>query len=142
APAELPPTSIFQRLVELVDRIRATPAYTNEIGALLGIMPTSSGGGTSAVDVLKPVINAGQSFGGYKFAANVTRLGMEASKIQISRNGDGWADAAFATNNPCEVVVSPATPGQPERVLVRAVLLKKNLPVGEPSDPTYVTVNP
>src|SRR5690349_15322057 len=30
-PLTLPPAGIFQRLIELVDRIRAAPAYTNEI---------------------------------------------------------------------------------------------------------------
>jgi len=146
APEELPPTGIFQRLIELVDRIRVAPAYTNETGALLGIIPSpsgnASGNGTSGTDVLKPVIKAGQSFDSYKFSVNVTRLGMEAFKVQVQKGGGAWADAAFATNNPCEVVISPQTPGQPERVLVRAILLQKNQPVGEPSDPTYVTVNP
>jgi hypothetical protein len=143
-PSELRPTGIFQRLIELVDRIRAAMAYTDEIGALLGIIPSAAaGGGTSSVDVLKPVVKAGQSFGGYKFDVNVTRLGQEAFKVQIQRSGsDVWADAAFATKNPCEVVVTPTTPGQPERILVRAILLRNNQPIGEPSDPTFVTVNP
>jgi hypothetical protein len=41
-PSELPSTGIFQRLIELVDRIRAATAYTDEIGALLGIMPSAN----------------------------------------------------------------------------------------------------
>ena len=38
---EVVPTGIYQRLIELVDRIRSAPAYTDEIGALLGIIPST-----------------------------------------------------------------------------------------------------
>ncbi|MGQ0543288.1 MAG: hypothetical protein ACT4O9_15810 [Blastocatellia bacterium] len=134
-------TGIFERLDDFVKRIRVSPDYTPEIGAIFDIIP-SSPTPTPEGD-LKPVIKASESFGGYKFDVNVTRLGTEAFKVQVQKNGNGnWADAAFATNNPVEVTVTPATPGQPERILVRAILLQKNQPVGQPSDPTYVTVNP
>ena len=46
------------------------------------------------------------------------------------------------TANPFVVTVSPTTPGSPERIYVRALLMKKNESVGIPSDPTYVTINP
>jgi hypothetical protein len=144
-PSELRPTGIFQRLIELVDRIRAATAYTDEIGALLGIFPSASGSGSSfsGEDDLKPVIKTSASFGDYKFNVNVTRLGQEAFKIEIQRSGsDTWTDAAFATSNPCEVTVTPTTPSQPERILVRAILLSHNEPIGQPSDPAFVTVNP
>ena len=63
--------------------------------------------------------------------------------MQIQRKGsETWQDAAFATNNPVEVTITPTTAGQPERILVRAILLKNNEPVGQPSDPTFVTANP
>lgn len=39
APPNDRPAGLFQRLVELVDRIRAAPAYTDEIGAAMGIIP-------------------------------------------------------------------------------------------------------
>ena len=39
------------------------------------------------------------------------------------------------------VTVTPTTPGQPERIQVRAILSKNNQDVGIPSDATYVTVN-
>ncbi|MBC7901165.1 MAG: hypothetical protein H7070_14060 [Saprospiraceae bacterium] len=68
---------------------------------------------------------------------------MPSFKVQIQRQGTtAWLDAAYATNNPVEVTITPAAPGEPERILVRAVLMKNNIAVGQPSDPTYVTVNP
>jgi hypothetical protein len=141
-PAEIPLTGIYQRLIELVDQIRVASAYTPEIGALLGIIPSGGGGPTPEAD-LKPVIKVGQSFGDFKFTVNVTRLQQPGFKIQIQRAGEStWTDVAFATKNPCTVTVTPLVPGQPERILVRAILLANNEPVGAPSDPAYVTVNP
>ncbi|HEV8593316.1 MAG TPA: hypothetical protein VGQ55_14530 [Pyrinomonadaceae bacterium] len=134
-------TGIFERLDAMVKRIRVAPLYTPEAGALLGIIP-SKPDSIGEAD-LKPVIKASESFSNYKFTLNVTRLGQEAFKVQILRNGNGnWTDNGFATSNPFDVTVTPTTPGQPERVQVRAILLQKNEPVGQPSDPTYVTVNP
>ncbi len=40
APPNEVPAGIFQRLIENVARIRAAPAYTDELGALLGILPS------------------------------------------------------------------------------------------------------
>ncbi len=134
-------TGIFERLDDLVKRIRVSPTYTDEIGALLGIIPSNPV--PSPIAEIKPVIKASGSINDYQFAVNVTRLGMEAFKIQVQKGGsETWNDVAFATNNPVSVTVTPQILGKPERVLVRAVLLQKNEPVGLPSDPTFVTVNP
>ena len=132
----------FERLDRLVKRIRVAPAYTSTTGALLGIIPTTEGQSSEAD--LKPSIKASESVGGYKFSVNVTRMGMTAFKIQIARTDEQnkWSHIAFATNNPVEVTVPPLVDRQPERILVRAVLLNKNEPVGWPSDTTYVTINP
>lgn len=143
APAGVGP-GMFDRLVKLVDRIRVAQTYTPEVGALLGIIPksTSAGGNTPEAD-LKPALKASESVMQYKFSTNVTRLGAPAFKIQVQKQGQStWSDVAFATNNPCEVTITPTNPGEPERILVRALLMKDNSPVGQPSDPTYVTVNP
>lgn len=138
-PPGAPPVGIFERLDIRVKRIRTSPNYTNEIGALLGIMTSTP----SPVVDPKPVIKASESTGGFKFEVNVTRKGMSAFKVQVQRaKSNVWTDAAFATSNPCEIVLTPTTAGEPERVLVRAVLLQKNQPIGQPSDPTFVTVNP
>lgn len=142
APPNAPrPAGLFQRLIELVDRIRSAPAYTDEIGASLGILvqPLSE----LTPEELKPAIKASESFSMYKFLLNVTRMGMPQFKVQVQRDGSTtWTDVGFGTSNPIEVTVSPTTAGQPERILVRAVLMEKNVPVGQPSDPTFVTINP
>lgn len=142
APPNAPrPAGMFQRINELVERIRTAPAYTNEIGATLGILvqPLSE----LTTEELKPAIKAFGPFNMYKFMLNVTRMGKPQFKVQVQRDGStAWTDVGFGTSNPIEVTVAPTTAGQPERILVRAVLMEKNVPVGEPSDPTFVTVNP
>ena len=140
-PPSVRPTGLFERLDDLVKRIRVAPAYTAETGALLGIIPSTPA--APLLDEMKPVIKASESFGLFKFNLDVTRMGMSAFRVEIQRKGsDKWDAVAFATNNPAEVTVTPTTPGAPERILVRAVLMKNNEQVGQPSDPTFVTVNP
>ena len=134
-------TGMFDRLNKLVDRIRAAPAYTDEIGALLGILPKQPENITP--EELKPVIKVSDSFANYKFTLNVTRMGQESFKVQIRRsNSETWTDAGFGTSSPMDVTVTPTTPAEPERIQVRVILMSKNQPVGQPSDAVYVTVNP
>ena len=68
---------------------------------------------------------------------------MDGFKVQIRRmDSETWSDAGFGTSSPLKVTIQPTTPGQPERLQVRALLTKKNEVIGQPSDPVYVTVNP
>jgi hypothetical protein len=141
APPNLVPAGVFQRLISAVDRIRAHPTYTDEMGANLGIKPATRI--PEAEGSLKPSIKVTASELGYKFTANVVRQGLPAFKLQLQREGESsWTDAVVSTTSSIEYTVTPTTPGQPERVLVRAILYKGTEAVGQPSDPTYVTVNP
>jgi hypothetical protein len=132
---------MFQRIAEARERIQAHSTYTDEAGAAFQII-----GSTPAALVeseLKPTITVFDSVGDYTFSADVSRMKQDAFKVQIQRQGEmTWNDGGFATRNPIVVTVAPTTPGQPERILVRAILLKNNQPVGIPSDPVYVTLNP
>lgn len=110
------PTGMFERLDDLEKRIRVSPSYTNEIGALLGIIVSEPANVVEAD--LKPVIKASPSLN-----VDVTRLGMTAFKVQIQRKG---SDSCQDANS----------------IMVREILIQKNEPVGIPSDPTFVTVNP
>ena len=106
------PAGIFQRLVENVERIRAAPAYTDETGASLGILP-SKPGPTPEGD-LKPSIKTEVAEMGYKFTAKVGRSGQPAFKLQIQREGSSaWTDAGVSTSSSIEYTVVPTTPGQP-----------------------------
>lgn len=145
APATLS-TTIIERLVNMAERIKLSAGYSTEIGELLGIADapkTSVGGGAHAVDSLKPTIKVEAATSGYQFSLTVSRLGMDSFKVQVRRmESEQWQNAAFGTSSPMDVIITPTVAGQPERIQVRAILLSRNEPVGEPSDPTYVTVNP
>ncbi len=135
------PAGIFERLDNLRSRILLSATYTAEIGAALGIIPGEKA--EAPEETLKPVIKASALSAPYKLKVDVTRLGMPGYRVEFQRAGSSvWELGAFATSNPCEFAITPTTPGEPERILVRAILLKNNEQVGEPSDPTYVTVNP
>ncbi len=139
-PVEIP-TGLFERLSDLVDRIRLAASFTQEIGAMLGINPVQPT--PPDPNTVKPNIKATPLFESYKFDAFVMRMGMDSFKVQIRRmESETWTDAGFGTSSPLEITVQPTTPGQPERLQVRAILIKKNEPGGQPSDPVYVTVNP
>jgi hypothetical protein len=145
-PPPAPAAGLFQRLSELVRRIRVAPAYTDEVGAMLGISPlltsTSPPRGILQAEA-KPTIKVSGTFSNYAFTIRVARLGMDSFKVQIRRmENEAWVDAAFGTASPITIDVQPTEPGKPERIQVRAVLMSRNAPVGQPSDPTYVTVNP
>ena len=135
------PTGIYQRLVELVERIRVAPTFTLEIGAMLGINPVQPP--PHDPTTMKPTIKVTASFDNYKFDATVTRKKMSGFQVQIRRmDSEVWTNTVFGTTSPIAITVNPTTPGQPERLQVRAILYKQNEPVGQPSDPVYVTVNP
>lgn len=135
------PAGIFERLNDLVARIRVAPNYTDEIGALLGILPTKTD--KPSPDTLKPVATAVAEFAGYKFTVHATRMGMPAYKVQIRRmDSDAWQDAGTSMTSDIEITVTPTVPGKPERLQMRVILMNKNQFVGEPSDAVYVTVNP
>ena len=100
-PAELPPTGIFQRLIDLVARIRSAPTYTTEIGALLGIIPSAStsGSGSGTDDVeLKPVLKANTMPGNVvqvKFTRAARTESMSRSKLTTTLRGraaDGFSN--------------------------------------------------
>jgi hypothetical protein len=135
------PTGIFERLNDLVKRIRVAPAYTDEIGALLGIIP--AGKAPQNEGELKPKILVSGGFSNYRFTLRVARLGMDAFSVEIRRlESEDWNEIAVGTASPIDVTVEPTTPGKPERVQVRVILISKNQLIGQPSDPAYITVNP
>jgi hypothetical protein len=134
------PTGIFQRLVELVDRIKSAPAYTDEIGALLGIIPKTPDS-ISPEDV-KPKIEAFAAQSGYMFSVVVANRGKANMwEVQIRRAGqEKWQTVKTASGKSVDVEVQPTEDGKPEQVQVRVQLLKDNQPYGMLSDMVSVTV--
>lgn len=134
-------TGIFERLVDLVNRIKVAPNYTDQIGASLGIVPTETGSVTP--DNVKPVIEAFAALEGYEFSIVVSnRAKADQWLVAILREGaTKWQNIKAATGKSVDVEVQPTQEGKPERLQVRVQLIKNNEDYGQPSDPTFVTIN-
>lgn len=147
-PTALPPqpaaltTTIIERLVKLVERIQIADNYTETIGEALGIVPAS--GGDVSPENVKPTIQLFPAQNNYEAAVVVSNRGNSDMFNVQSRTmtSDDWKTIKSGTGKTITVQLHPATPGQPEKFLVRVQLLKKNEPYGQPSDPAYVTVSP
>ena len=136
-PAEQPPAGIFQRLIELVARIRAAPGYTPEIGALLGIIPSSastSGAGSGTDDgELKPVLKA-NAMPGNVVEVKFTRGHTDGIDVEIKiDNAATWTSGGRFFKSPAALTIPDGT-GLPHAVQIRARYLDGNAPVGQNSD--------
>lgn len=123
-------TGIFERLDKLVDRIRAADNYTDEIGALLQILPKPPT--HKPADELKPelketVMPAQQIE--YRFTVGDT----DGINLQIEVDGAAWQDAGNFAKSPAVVTV-PGDATKPHQVNARARYLDGNQPVGQNSD--------
>ena len=135
------PAGMFQRIIELVDRIRAAPAYTDEIGASLGIIPAQSNG-ISPNDA-KPTIQAFAAQMGYMFSLVVSnRADGDAWTVMILPKGGEWTNGGTFTGKSADVTFAPATPGNPVAISVRVQLKRKNENYGQMSDIVALTINP
>jgi len=68
--------------------------------------------------------------------------GMDAMRIEWQANGGStWSLVGFLTKTPGHVIISPATPGQPESGRIRARYIHNNDPVGNYSPEYAVTVS-
>ena len=142
APPNSPrPAGLFQRLIELIDRIRTAPAYTNEIGASLGILPAQSNGIAEA-DV-KPTIEVFPSQSDYIFSVVVSDRGeADAWSVVVQPKGGAWSYAGTFTGKSADVTYASATPGEPVMINVRVRLRRRNADYGQMSDIVPITVNP
>lgn len=135
-------TGLFERLNKARARIMAAPTYTDETGALLGILPGTSG--SISPDSVKPTITVSPAQTGYLFSVVVAnRAESDMWEVWILRKGSAnWSNAKTATGKSVDVTVTPTTPGDAEQMQVRVQLRKNNQNYGQPSDVVYVTVNP
>lgn len=95
-------------------------------------------------DVPTPTIETFPAKTGYEFAVVINNRG-DSDMIDLYMQHTGstaWQLLKSGTGKSINVVIQPTTPGQPEQILVRAQLKKKNENYGEPSEPAYVTVSP
>lgn len=124
------------------NRYKNATGYNEQIGLALGIVrPTPDP--ISPADV-KPTVDAFPAAIGPHFGLVVGKRGQaDMWVVEIQRKGSStWEQVATATGKTADVTVTLTTPGTPEQILVRVLLKRNNEYYGQPSDPTYVTVNP
>ncbi len=143
-PPSLQPAGMFERLNNLRNRILASPAYSDDLGILLGIVGDGGGVGISESDV-KPEIQCTPAATGYMFSIVVNKR-YDADSWQVWATPAGvtdWKILTTATGKSTDVVVSPTgeVPA-PVQLQVRVQLRRSNENYGEPSDIAQVTVNP
>ena len=132
---------LFERLDNMVKRIRVAPAFSDNTGALLGINPSTPP--PTPPDSVKPAISTFPVATGYLFSVVVTNRG-DSDQWQVSAAVVGtanWQAVATATGKSTDVTYSGGS-GQPVQLQVRVQLRKNNADYGQMSDIALATVNP
>ena len=133
---------IYEEFRAMVELIKSSPGYTRAIGEDLMIVASQTAGAdTNSIDnPVVPELKVSTS-SGYNVKISGSLKGMDAMRVEYRPKNGSWTTAAFFTKLPGDFTVQPQTPGDPETGHVRGILLKKNVPVGNPSPEYPVTVS-
>ena len=120
-------TGMFERLDGYVKRIRVAPAFTEEIGESLGILPSST--------PIEPIGSSAPKFDcfpqpGGEIDIKFVKGSSAGIFVQTNTDGGGWIDQGRFIRSPASVLI-PANEGHtPSNVMIRARFLDGNEPVG------------
>lgn len=132
-----PEAGVFDRIDKLVKRIRVSPAYTPEIGALMGILPQSV---TRPPDnEMQPELKS-ETLPGSVIEVKFKRGSTDGIVIE-TKVGDSetWTEAGKFAVSPAELVIPSVGPNTSSFVQIRARYLDGNSPIGQYS-PAISTV--
>ena len=139
-PLPLVAVGLFQRLDNLVKRIRVSPAYSPEIGALLGIVPSKSPE-TDPVD-MKPDPSVRVEPGNIVLV-DFTRGKSDGIDIQMMLDNSGdWENAGKYFKSPASIIVPQGAQALPRAVQIRARYVVGNNAVGQYSDIDTISTIP
>jgi len=133
------PTGAFERLDGLVKRIRVAPTYTNEIGALLGIIPQQSEG--FAPETAKPEITV-ETQPDNLINVKFVRGGSSGIRVEIGIDKGPWVSQGNFVKSPVALIIEQSVNNLPRLVAVRARYLDGNSPVGDWSNIVTVQTIP
>lgn len=143
-PGFVPPTAvatgIFERLDTLVKRIRVSPTYTSEIGALLGIIPASPS--RPAPEAMQPELKVTTLPGSVvqvKFVRGESNGIFVETKLD---NSETWSSVGIFPSSPAVIVVPQTPQNLPRSVQIRARYVEGNSPVGQFSDIVTTATQP
>lgn len=130
---------IFERLDNLVKRIRLAPNYTDEEGEQLGIIPKKTQ--SISPDNAQPTLSANTDPGNIVFV-KFKKLGFKGVQISIAIDKGNWQDQGRFTVSPATLTIPQHNDDAPRAVAIRARYLVGDNPVGEWSDVVYITTTP
>ncbi len=141
SPADPPPdTGVFERLDDLVRRIRVAPNYTPETGALLGIIPSKPDPIVPTEVKPEPSIIAEP---GNKVIVKFSRGQMDGLDVEVQLDNSGtWDNYGKYPKSPAELTIPENPQGLPRYVQVRSRYLQGNQPVGQYSDVDAISTTP
>ncbi|HEX7957968.1 MAG TPA: hypothetical protein VF508_13545 [Pyrinomonadaceae bacterium] len=138
-PAVVPP-GILPRLRRLVRRIQAAPAYTDAIGAALGI--TGEGGASAPSAPPKPTATA-TALPGSAVRVEFAKGGFDGVQVECRRAGEtGWQPLGVDNYSPYTDGRPPLEAGKPEVREYRLRYVSRDEPVGDWSDIAVVSTTP
>ena len=122
-------TGIFERLDNLVKRIRVAPNYTNETGALLGIIPSASS--DLAPEDMQPKLKV-VSMPGSIVRVSFVRGSTDGVELETKvDNSDKWESAGRYFKSPANLVIPSNPLNLPRAVQTRARYVGGNTPIGQ-----------
>lgn len=124
------PTGIFQRLDENVKRIRTAPLYTHEIGALLGIIPSSSQPSSESEAEMHPTLSA-TSLPNSLVQVKFVRGATDGILIETSIDNGTWGEAGRFFKSPANLVIPENPQNLPRSVQMRARYVQGDNPFGQ-----------
>lgn len=152
---EIPPLPVFpvltppfpllagclERAVKRNKRFKLGAGYTKEIGIALGIEEDVQ---QIVPDSIKPTVTAIAAAEDYLMSVVVSNRGQSNMwEVQIRRKGqETWETVKTASGKSADVIITPTSPGNPEKIQLRIRLIKNNEPYGQFSDAITVTLNP
>lgn len=123
---------IYERLDNLVKRIRLSPNYNEEEGALLGIVPVSPSG--PVPEEVPPKIKAA-AYPGSQVQIKFVKGDSNGVAIETKLdNSDTWINVGNFSNSPVFLNIPTNPENLPRAVQLRARYLEQNTPVGQYSD--------
>lgn len=130
-PAEVEP-GIFPRIAKLVYRIKASLAYTETIGKILGVIGSES---VVNIDALQPVLKLVRKGGAIQ--VQWTKSGADSVYIEVDRGSGNWE---FLAVDSVPHYTDKTPVAQHSVWKYRAIYLIKDERVGQWSDPASIAV--
>ncbi|HMT06756.1 MAG TPA: hypothetical protein PKA82_02050 [Pyrinomonadaceae bacterium] len=137
---EVVPTGIYERMDTLIKQIKLAPTYTEEIGALLGIIPSNRP--TPPPEDMQPTLKM-VAMPGSSVQVTFVRGNTDGVMLQTKLDkAENWSDSGRYFTSPIELPIPENPTGLPRSVQVRARYIEGNAAVGQFSPVVSASTQP